>query len=247
MKALSVIGLHNSGKTTAVEAIIKYIRSRNMGISSIKDIHQENFSMEKPGSNSQRHLLASQSSVFARGTHETYLIWNRQLSFKEMLNHINTEWLIIEGMKELPLPKIIAAKNREEIDLLYDETVFAITGPYAEQHKEYNGIPCINAIAEGDKLGDLVLQKVFELLPFAHDGYCGHCGHNCSQLTAMILKGEKTREDCGIKKSNKIKITFDDEEIFLNEWVETLLSDMITSLCKNLKGYKKGVRIRIDN
>ena len=90
MNVFAIVGLHHSGKTTAVENLITYIKSKGQCVSSIKDIHQEDFTMEKQGSNSHRHLSASNTCVFARGQNETYLIWNRQLKLKEMLSHINT-------------------------------------------------------------------------------------------------------------------------------------------------------------
>ena len=246
MKVFSVIGLHHSGKTTAVENLITFIKSTGQSIASIKDIHQEDFTMEKQGSNSQRHLTASNTSVFARGQKETYLIWNRQLKFKEMLTHIYTQWLIIEGMKEIPLPKIIAAKNTDEIEQLLDNNVFAITGIVSESIDQYKGIPVINAISNTEQLGDLVLQKVFKVLPLANEGFCGHCGFNCYELTAKILKGEKTRDDCALKTSQNISIKFNNEPVALNEWVQDLSIDIIIALCKNLKGYKQNDKITIE-
>ena len=165
MRIIKVIGLHNTGKTTAVENIIKYIKKENLTVSSIKDIHQDNFTMEKEGSNSQRHLKASQSYVFARGKKETYLVWNKQLNLSEMLTHIDTDWLIIEGMKEEKLPTIIAAKQSSDIDGLLDENVIAITGAFSETTTEYKGIPVINAITDIDKLGNLILNKINNTLP----------------------------------------------------------------------------------
>ena len=249
MNVFSVIGLHHSGKTTAVENLITYIKSTGQSISSIKDIHQEGFTMEKQGSNSHRHLSASNTYVFARGVKETYLIWNRQLKLKEMLAHINTQWLIIEGMQEIAIPKIIAAKTTDEIDQLLDDTVFLITGIISENLDEYKGVPVINAISKINQLGELVLQKVFKVLPFANDGYCGHCGFSCYELTAEILKGKKTRADCGLKSSKHIIIKFNDETVVLNEWIQELSIDMVTAFCKNLKGYKQGdsITILIDN
>ena len=246
MKVFSVIGLHHSGKTTTCENIIRYIKQQGVSVSSIKDIHQENFTMEKAGSNSQRHLLASGNCVFARGHKETYLIWNRQLSLKEMLSHLNSEWVVIEGIKDSPLPKIIAAKNQEEVESLIDDRVFAITGIFSEGKSEFMGIPCINAVNDTDTLGKLVMEKVFPVLPFSGAGYCGHCGFNCYDMTAKILKGEKTRDDCGMKKTGKITIKFNDEEVVLNEWVQTLTIDMVLALCKNLKGYKEGDGVKLE-
>ncbi len=252
MKIFSVIGLHNSGKTTCVENLIKFIKNNKMSVSSIKDIHQENFTMEKDGSNSQRHLNASKSYVFARGINETYLIWNRQLSYKEMLSHISTHWLIVEGMKEIILPKIIAAKNEAEIDELLDDTVFAITGIIADKNiKTYKGIPVISSVNEIDTLGKLVLEKVFEALSLAKDGYCGHCGFNCYEITKDILNGTKQRSDCGLKtgtstdKTAPISIYFNDEEIAINDWVQQIAYDMLIGFCQNLKGFKQGDKIEI--
>lgn len=253
MKIFSVVGLHNSGKTTCVESLIKFIRSKNMSVSSIKDIHSENFTMEKTGSNSHRHLTASNSYVFARGLKETHLIWNRQLSFKEMTEHISTQWLIVEGMKETALPKIIAVKDVNEINTLIDNTVFAITGIFSDNYKEthFNGIPVINAIKHPDKLGELVFEKVFEALPQAKDGYCGHCGYNCFEMTAKILNGNASRKDCALKTilseddKSRVMISFNGIDVPLNEWVRDISYDLITALCKNLKGYKEGDKIEI--
>jgi len=161
MKIVSVVGLHRSGKTTAVEQIIKYLRGQGYSVSSIKDIHQEGFTMEKPGSNSQRHLQASETYVFARGRQETYLVWNRQLTLREMLAHMDTDWVIIEGMHEEPLPKILVARNEEDIEQLLTPDVIAISGVYSETHSEYKGIPCINAVTDMGRLGSEVLGVRF--------------------------------------------------------------------------------------
>jgi len=159
MKVFSIIGFHHSGKTTAVENLIKYIKSKNQTVSSIKDIHKEDFTMEKVGSNSHRHLTASDTCVFARGQKETYLIWNKPLTLIEMLSHLNTDWVVIEGMQDESLPKIIAAKCIEDIEKLLDENVFAITGPVSEQISEYKGLPVISCIYDVEKMG----EKIFEL------------------------------------------------------------------------------------
>jgi molybdopterin-guanine dinucleotide biosynthesis protein B len=160
MKIVSIIGYHHSGKTTAVESLILYLRASGYTVSSIKDIHQDGFTMEKPGSNSHRHLTASQSCVFARGRDETYLIFRRQLSLHEMLAHLDTDWVIIEGMKDEPIPKVIAAKTTDDIDSLLSDDTIAITGLYSESHDHYKEIPCINALSDADRLGETVITAL---------------------------------------------------------------------------------------
>ena len=45
MKVFSVAGFHHTGKTTLVVELIKELRRRGFSVTSIKDIHNENFTM----------------------------------------------------------------------------------------------------------------------------------------------------------------------------------------------------------
>ncbi len=246
MKVFSIIGLHHSGKTTLCEEIMKGIKNSGYSVSSIKDIHQEEFSMDRKGSNSWRHLQANRESVIARSLSETCMIWNRQLKLKEMLDHLHTDWVLVEGMKSAPLPKILCAQSEDQLDELFDETVFAISGPVSEVIKEYRGRPAINVRTHTDQLLELIFEKVFEVLPFHKEGYCGHCGLNCFELTAQILKGEKSRQDCAVKSPENFSLSFNGEEIKMNSFVSDLLNDVLSSVCRNLKGYKKGDQVEIS-
>jgi len=49
MKVLSVAGYHHTGKTTTTVELIKELKKRGYKVASIKDIHAENFTMEKIG------------------------------------------------------------------------------------------------------------------------------------------------------------------------------------------------------
>ncbi|HPY97143.1 MAG TPA: molybdopterin-guanine dinucleotide biosynthesis protein B [Candidatus Cloacimonadota bacterium] len=246
MKVFSVSGLHHSGKTTVCEEVMKSLKLKGYSVSSIKDIHMEGFEMDRVGSNSWRHLQANRESVIARGLDKTFMIWNRQLNLKDMLDHMHTDWVIVEGIKESPLPKIICAQNEEQLIELFDDRVFAISGPVSEQISEYKGIPAINARTNIDKLVQLIIEKVFDVLPFHKDGYCGHCGLNCYELTAQILKGLKTREDCAVRRPENFSLHFNGEEIMVNSFVTDILNDVLVAVCRNLKGYKPGDQVDVS-
>ena len=53
MKVLSVAGYHKTGKTTLVINLIEELKKRGKKVVSIKDIHNEDFSMDKEGSDSR--------------------------------------------------------------------------------------------------------------------------------------------------------------------------------------------------
>lgn len=206
MKVFSVAGYHHTGKTTAVVKLIIELKKRGHRVVSIKDIHAENFSMEKKGSNTWKHWEASGDCVFARGLNETYLIWHRQLSLKEMLLHLAADYVVVEGMKTAPLPKIICANNENELNQLVDDTVLAISGKYSDEHKTYENLPVISAINSVGKLADLVEQHIFEILPLSEPDCKNKCGSSCYEMVGEILTQKKCRQDCPYKIRTIIRL-----------------------------------------
>jgi molybdopterin-guanine dinucleotide biosynthesis adapter protein len=248
MKAISVCGFHHTGKTGVCEALIKGLSKRGVKVASIKDIHYEDFTMEKPGSNSDRHYQAGAEPVFARGLHETNLLWRRQLSFNEMISHIDADWLIVEGMRDLALPRIICAESAVDIEKLMDPTVFAISGKYADEHEQYRGLPVISALNEPESLVDLVLDRGFTALPQVDPECCSHCGMSCHEFVGAVLRGERQRSECVAENLGTVRVWIDDQEMKLVPFVQNIMHDSIEALLKNLKGYKKGrIKIEYDN
>ena len=248
MKAVSVCGYHHTGKTTVCEILIKAFSNRGYKVTSIKNIHYEDFKLEKPDSNSDRHYKAGAEPVFARGINETGLIWQRQLEINEMLPHIQADWLVIEGMSKLAMPRIICGKTESDIADFIDPTVLAVSGLYADEHQNYQNLPVISAINTPDTLTELVIDKSFDILPQIDPKCCMHCGMTCHEFVGAVLRGEMSRSECVAEKLNKVRIWIDDHEIKLVPFVQNIVHDSIEALLKNLKGYEKGkVRIEYDN
>jgi len=245
MKVFSVAGFHHTGKTTVTVELIKELKKRGYSISSIKDIHNENFTMEKKGSNSWKHAQASENTVIARGISETYQIWNKQLTLNEMLSHLDSDFVIVEGMKEVALPRIICAIDEEQIKQLVDGTVFAISGIYANDHDKYNNLKVFHSADQIKELTDLVIQKVFPVLPLPNLECCGECGMNCREMVSGILAGRNSREDCKTDRNLDIQIEVGGKDINIVPYVQKTLKDVIIAYVKNLKGYQEGDSIDI--
>jgi len=245
MNVFSVAGFHHTGKTTLVVELIKELRRRGFSVTSIKDIHNENFTMEKEGSNSWKHAQASGNTVIARGISETYQIWNRQLSLNEMLSHLKSDYVVVEGMKNVALPRIICAKDNEQLKELVDGTVFAISGKYADEHDKYENINVFKSKDHIKELTDLIIEKVFPVLPLPKLECCGECGMNCREMVSGILAGRNTREDCKTDRNLDIQIEIAGEDINIVPYVQNTLKDIIKAYVKNLKGYHEGDSIDI--
>ena len=246
MKVFSIAGYHRTGKTTVVVNLIKELKKRGFKVVSIKDIHAEDFSMEDKDSNSWKHWEASRDTVIARGLHETYQIWHRQLSLNEMLAHLEADYVIVEGMRSAPLPRIICVKNQTQLDELVDGTVFAISGVYADDHNNYKHLPVLKSMEEVTQLADLVEKKVFEVLPIPKSECCEECGLTCKEMVSAILAGERKREDCKTDRNTGMKLKISGKEINIVPYVQKTFKDIIRAYLQNLKGYKEGEKIEIE-
>ncbi len=247
MKVFSVAGLHHTGKTTTVVNLIKVLRKRGYKVVSIKDIHSEKFTMETEGSNSWKHWNASNEVVIARGLTETYQIWHERLTLNQMLSHLSADYVVVEGMKSSPLPRIMCAKDESQLEELVNPTVFAISGIYADDHEHYGNLPVISSRNEAERLADLVEEKVFKVLPDADPECCTHCGGTCFEMVGKILNGTALRSDCHTDNNLKIQLKVDGKEIKIVPFVQDAYRESIKALIRNLKGCEKGrIEIIID-
>ncbi|MDZ7837615.1 MAG: molybdopterin-guanine dinucleotide biosynthesis protein B [Actinomycetota bacterium] len=170
MKAFSVLGTTKSGKTTTIENIVKEITRRGYSVGTIKEIHYENFAIDTPGTNTYRHRQAGAELVCARGYQETDIMYGHKLPIEEIIQFYTQDYLIMEGVADYNVPLIICASDREKLQAYvkepYFSRVFAIAGKVSNQGMDsFNQIPVINAESSAGQLTDLVIEKVFDLLP----------------------------------------------------------------------------------
>jgi molybdopterin-guanine dinucleotide biosynthesis protein B len=244
MKVFSVFGITQSGKTTTIEKIIREFRKRRYSVGSVKEIHYEQFAIDKDGTNTHRHLMAGSQLVTARGCKETDVLFQRMLRIEEILRFYNHDFVVLEGVTDCNVPKIVTAHNTVELDERIDDTVFAISGRIANDLIEYKGIPVISAVEDIERLADLVERKVFERLPDFPPECCNACGFSCKELGIRILKDEAKREDCVLSDTN-IKLLIDGREIDMVPFVQKILYNSVQGVIKELEGYKMGAAVEI--
>ena len=79
---------------------------------------------------------------------------------KELIPFFDCDFLALEGFSEEPLiPKIICAKNMEDMKEKLDDSVFAISGKISTKINEFNGIKAINGLTNIKELVDLIEKK----------------------------------------------------------------------------------------
>jgi len=228
--------------------LVRELKKKNFDIGTVKEIHFEEFKMDAEGTNTDRHSKEGADPVTARGYYETDIMYGRKLTLPEILRHYSQDYVICEGLTDYNLPRIIAAKTEEELEERWETGIFAVSGKVAKTlGKEYRGVPVINVLEEPERLADLVVEKVFELLPDVDENCCYACGYGCRGLTDKIIKGEAKREDC-IQKTSSVKLLIDGKEIGMVPFVEEILRNVTVGAVSRLKGYKKNseIIIKID-
>jgi molybdopterin-guanine dinucleotide biosynthesis protein B len=160
MKVLSVFGVTNSGKTTTVENIIKELKSRGYSVGSVKEIHYEAFTIDCEGTDTSRHMAAGAELITARGFYETDILYKAKLPIDDILRHYTQDFVVLEGVRDAKVPKIICAHNESEICERLDDSIFAISGVISNTITDFKGLPVISAAAEIKRLVDLIEAKV---------------------------------------------------------------------------------------
>ena len=158
MKIVGISGFSNTGKTTLVVELIKSLKVKGFTVSTMKGIHLSDFYLNQPDSDTWKHLQAGAVTAIARTQHETVQFWKNSLSFQEIASVLKTDFVLVEGMKKEPIPKILCAKEVQEFSELINDDVFALSGIIGNQIKSFQDMPVYNVKKDIEKLTELVMQ-----------------------------------------------------------------------------------------
>ena len=163
MKVFTIIGYTNSGKTGTLVEIIKEMVRRGYEVDSVKHVHIDNFSIDTKGKDSWKHREAGATITAVRADSETAIIYQRSLNAKELIPHFTGDFLALEGFSnEKLVPKILCAKNLEDLEERFDETVFVISGVISSEITDFKGIQAINGLSHVKELVDLIEEKAID-------------------------------------------------------------------------------------
>jgi len=246
MKIVSICGITKSGKTTAIEGIIRELLTRGYRVGSVKEIHNEAFAIDpEPQSNTRRHRLAGAELVCARGLYETDLLFPEKLPMAKILSFYEGvyDWVVLEGVTDIPVPTIVTAHSKADLREKWSNMAFCVSGRIVSQIKEYRGAPAIDALENVQSLVDLMERKVYDRLPDFPPDCCSACGLSCAELGPAILRGEKSRADCAANRG--VALTVGGKQIDMVPFVQKILKNAVLGVAGELEGYETGCEIEI--
>lgn len=217
---VAVVGGSNSGKTTAIEAIISGLTKKGYTVASAKRIPEKEFTIDTKGKDTYRHAKAGARTVLSVAPNELTSITKvdtKKYTLEQLIAQIptKTDIIIIEGFKSLvgenmTIPKIVAVKTVEEISEAIGryKNILAFIGQGPDQ-KMQPEIPLIDTMKEPEKLVEVVNKKV-----------------------AVLVERKRKREQ-------KITIQIDEEMLPLGDFVQDIVRNSVLAMVSSLKGVKK--------
>jgi len=123
---IGICGYHNSGKTTLIEKLIKWLKNDGYKIATIKNIPKK-FSIDTEGKDTWKHRHAGASVVVASSPDETAFIFKRGMELKEIADILNKivhpNLILVEGRKMERIPKISVGDIELEGAIKYEDNI----------------------------------------------------------------------------------------------------------------------------
>jgi len=164
MKVIALVGFSGSGKTTLAELIIAGLCARGYSVGSVKKIHAENFALDTPGTNTDRHRQAGSVQTTALGLQETDILFPRVLGIDELLAHYDQDFVVLEGVRDPRIPALVTANVAEDLARKDPGNICAVAGRLAQgagagavlARPDGLMVPLIDALADPVSLVDFV-------------------------------------------------------------------------------------------
>jgi len=216
---VAVVGSSESGKTTAMEAIINGLTKQGYTVASAKRIPEPEFTIDTEGKDTWRQAKAGASTVLSVAPKELAVIKKvetKKYALEQIVAEIpdETDIIIIEGFKSLvgqdmTIPKIVATKTDNEISEALEsyKNIIAFIGYIPEQKMETE-IPFVDTLTEPEKLVELVNTKI-----------------------AVLVERKRKREE-------KITIQIGEQILPLGDFVQDIVRNSVLAMVSSLKGVK---------
>jgi molybdopterin-guanine dinucleotide biosynthesis protein B len=217
---VAVVGSSNSGKTTAVEALIVGFTKRGYRVTSAKHIpNRHEFTIDTEGKDTWRYAKAGASSVLSVAPKELTIIKKvdtTEYSLEQVVAETPDEVdiILLEGFKGLvgqnsSIPKLVTAKTVNDITTALEryKNILAFVTSIPDGEVETK-IPFVDVLKEPEKLVDLVNDKVVVLV-------------------------EKKR-----KREEKITIQIGEKFVPLGDFVQDIIRNAVLAMVSSLKGAK---------
>lgn len=227
MRAISITGFKNSGKTTLVCALAQALEAEGLRVGIVKHTHHD---IDLAGTDTDK-FSAPGRTVAGISDSRSVLFFNKHMEVPSLLPLLDADIVLLEGGKNhCWLPRIVCLHHAAEADDLRPELAIASFGQSFSTEVPHFEVSQVAALAA------LVREKSFAL-PALNCGACGFA--NCEGLATAIVAGQKCAADC-MALSADISVRVNGQDVGLNPFVARIMGGALRGMLTELKGVAKG-------
>ncbi len=173
---VAAVGRSGSGKTTTIEYLISMLTAEGISVGAVKHVHHKGFTMDTEGKNTWRFARAGAKTIVAVSPDEVAIIRKTQSEYNDfdkiiaLLGEETLDVVFVEGLfaltaKRGDVAKIVTATDLNGLAETLKgmvEPILAVSGVVAQtlDTPDYRGIPIIRIPEDGQKLVELVKEKL---------------------------------------------------------------------------------------
>ncbi|MFX0044776.1 MAG: molybdopterin-guanine dinucleotide biosynthesis protein B [Candidatus Hermodarchaeota archaeon] len=124
MRIFAISGYSGTGKTTLIVALIDGLGKRGHTVSTVKSSMED--SMPPENSDTWKHLKAGAEMSILQGPSSTTIRFKERISLSKTLQIYDSDFLLVEGMKGLAIPRFWCVGERALEDVPPPGTVAVV-------------------------------------------------------------------------------------------------------------------------
>ncbi len=243
LKVVVMAGYKDVGKTAIVEKLIEELKSRGYRVGSIKHVPHEDFTLDRPETDTWRHRQAGSEKIVAISPEEIATLKREKTDLEKdevglyptlnrvLLSSRDLDFVIIEGFREAEsMAKIMVARDEKEAEELDDMFTIGFVGQGVKE-KPVLDRDDVSAIA------DLVEEKAIPPVAGIDDGDCGY--GTCKAFALSAINGEAPKDGC-VSLFGGVTLKVDGKQVPIKLFVQDLLAGTIEGMVSSLKGAEGG-------
>ena len=242
MYTVCIIGSKDVGKTRLAEQLIQRFIRDGIRVAAVKSSRHP---IDLPQTDTRRLAKAGAQLVVFGSSKDTAVFVKSRIDYERLLNKFGFDFdiLLVEGMKQSKYPKILLARDPENLEIDVDlgtvEMIVCKRELRSEAKKKFPQA-ILREMSEVDgvylTLKKKCLQDYVGKLP---EKDCQACGYKtCAAYGRAILKGEAELGRCSVDRWC-VEVYVNDSLVSLSPYPESVAQRMIEAFLSTLHGVPK--------
>lgn len=227
-KYFSFVGYSGSGKTYAIELIIRYLVNKGYKVGICKSIHHPGFGIDIPDKDTTKYYENGAKILSYVSPEASGIIYIEKDQISQILGNIENkvDYLILEGFKELiAVPTIVFIKKYSDLEDFLNEYTIGVSSHLIDlsDHELFVKI---------ENIPSLVEKMALPPMPGLN---CKKCGYDsCLEFYRILIHGQEDVSKC-VSRSKNVLLKVNDKLIPLNRFAGKMVQNITKAVVESLE------------